>query len=247
MKTSRLLFLLMALTVFAANAVAQNPYTKSFSQAGVVPNRTGWSFWYMPTGVADTLNVKVSYVDTGMASHTPHAHNHDELFILLEGEAILHLNGTETTLHPGDGFMCPGGSSHNIQRADPDHPILYLMFTRETAGGIPAPHQFRKPDYSAADCHVTFRKGRSFWYLAPGLAGSGLNVRSITLRGRRVHHDPADGRQLVYFIMEGKARVTVDGAPVELTAPSVCYVPKGASGSIAAAGGKLRYLQVRTQ
>ena len=77
MKTSRFLFLLMALTVFAANAVAQNPYTKSFSQAGVVPNRTGWSFWYMPTGVADTLNVKVSYVDTGMASHTPHAHNHD--------------------------------------------------------------------------------------------------------------------------------------------------------------------------
>ena len=45
MKTSRFLYLLMALTAFAANAVAQNPYTKSFSQAGVAPNRTGWSFW----------------------------------------------------------------------------------------------------------------------------------------------------------------------------------------------------------
>jgi len=237
---------LSACTTPMSNAPA--PFSNTFSQERVYPNRTGWSYWFMNTDdPADTLNVKISMVDTGMASHNPHRHNHDELFVQLEGDAILHLNGKEQVLHPGDGMYCPGGSSHNIQRTSPDQAIKYLMITREARGGIPAPFPFWKESYDIADCFVPFQDAKSFWYVNPEHTLNGLSVQSVILKGKRAHKDRADGRQLVYVIMEGAADITVDGAPVHLEAPSACLVPKGSAGTIAAATKTMRYLQVRTQ
>ena len=238
--------LLAALLLAVPVLRAQTPYTKTFSRDQVVPNRTGWSFWYLPTGVADTLNIKISHVDTLMYSHTPHSHTHDELFILLEGDAILHLNGEETVLHTGDAMICPSNSSHNIQRTDPAQPIRYMVFTQEArdrAGQQPYP--FYKENYTAADCLTRFRKNRDFWYLSPAQTLGGLNVRHVVLKGKKVRRNPAGG-QLAYVIMEGSADISVDGVPVHLPAESVCYVPKGAASSIASASGRLRYLEVRT-
>lgn len=246
MKTSSLFFLAAALLLTAPVLVAQTPYTKTFSQDQVVPNRTGWSFWYMPTGVADTLNIKISHVDTLMYSHTPHSHTHDELFILLEGDAILHLNGEETVLHTGDAMICPSNSSHNIQRTDPDQPICYMVFTQEARDRSgQQPYPFFKQDYKASDCLTRFHKGRSFWYLSPSRTLGGMNVRNVVLRGKKLRKNPAGG-QLAYVVMEGSALITVDGVPVELPANSVCYVPKGTPSSISPVSGPLRYLEVRT-
>ena len=238
--------ILAALLLTGAGLDAQTPYTKTFSPDGIVANRTGWSFWYMPTGVADTLNIKISCIDTMMYSHTPHQHAHDELFIVLEGDAILYMNGEETLLHPGDGLICPGNSTHNIQRTDPSRPIKYMMFTREArdrSGQVP--HPFFKKDYKAADCLVRFRKNRNFWYLSPKQTLGDMNVRNVFVRGKKVRKNPAGG-QLAYVIMEGTAMVTVDGVPVRLPENSVCYVPKGSASSIVALSDRLRYLEVRT-
>lgn len=246
MKTRSLFFLAAALLLTAPVLVAQTPYTKTFSQDQVVPNRTGWSFWYMPTGVADTLNIKISHVDTLMYSHTPHSHTHDELFILLEGDAILHLNGEETVLHTGDAMICPSNSSHNIQRTDPKRPIQYMVFTQEARDrSQQKPYPFFKKNYKAANCLARFRKNRSFWYLSPAQTLGGMNVRNVVLRGRRVRKNPAGG-QLAYVILEGTAMVVVGGEPVRLPANSVCYAPKGTPSSIFPLSKRLRYLEVRT-
>lgn len=212
----------------------------------VIPNAAGWSYWFIPTGgVADTLNVKMSCVTKGSGQHGGHSHKHSELFVLVEGEAIGQLNGEDHVMHEGDCLFCPGESNHSIRRADPDKAIRYLMFNTETPGGLKAALPFWKERYTVEDCYVPAEK-KSFWYLTPEQTLGGLNVKSVLMKGRKVHKDKADGRQLVYMVMEGTADVTVDGNAVRLPAMSVCYVPAGSSGTIASAGGKMRYLAVRT-
>jgi len=224
----------------------RQPYFKVFSKYDRIPNGNGWSYWYIPTEVADTLNIKVSELNKVMASHEPHQHDHHEYFLILDGDAILHMNGEETLLHPGDGFMCPGESSHALRRASADHPTSYMMFTLETPGGLQETPPYYKEDYKAADCFVPFSKKARFWYLKPKQTLGGLNIQSLRIKKGRARKDPADGRQLAYVILEGTAEVTIDGVAVELPAPAVGYVPAGSRGSVKALSKKLRYLKVRT-
>lgn len=225
---------------------AQTLYTRTFSMDDIKPNAAGWSYWFIPTGgVADTLNVKISCVTKGDAPHGAHRHNHHELFIALEGDSIVNLNGEDRLLHPGDALFCPGGSSHSIRRADLSKQSKYLMLNTDTPGGLPEPLPFWKETYTADDCH-TIAGEKSFWYLRPEQTLHGLNAESVLIKGRKVNKNAADGHQLVYIIMEGSANISVDGETVTLPAMSVCYVPAGASSTIASFGKRMRYIAVRT-
>lgn len=240
-----------AALLFASACVlnAQKPYTKTFSMDDVIPNATGWSYWFIPTGsVADTLNVKMSCLNNaGLSSHDPHRHPHHELFILLEGDAIIQVNGEDHEFHTGDGCICPGNSAHSLRKSDPDVPIRYLMFNTEAARpGLKKPLPFFKESYTAEDCYVASQK-KSFWYLTPEQTCGGLNVRSVLMKGKKTAEYAAENKQLIFVILEGTAKVTVDGSIVELPAMSVCYVPRGSSSSISAVTKQMRYLQVRTQ
>ena len=224
----------------------KEPYYKVFSKYDEIPNGNGWSYWYIPTEVADTLNIKVSQLNKVMASHDPHQHDHHEYFLMLEGDGIIYMNGEETVLHPGDGFMCPGESSHALRRSSADQNITYMMFTLETPGGLHETPPYYKADYKAADCYVPFSSKKSFWYLSPKQTLGGLNIRSVSLKKGRTNTAPADGRQLAYVILEGEADVVIDGTQVRLPATAVGYIPAGQSGSITAVSDNLRYLEVRT-
>ena len=224
----------------------KEPYYKVFSKYDEIPNGNGWSYWYIPTEVADTLNIKVSQLNKVMASHDPHQHDHHEYFLMLEGDGIIYMNGEETVLHPGDGFMCPGESSHALRRSSADQNITYMMFTLETPGGLHETPPYYKADYKAADCYVPFSSKKSFWYLSPKQTLGGLNIRSVSLKKGRTNTAPADGRQLAYVILEGEADVVIDGTEVRLPATAVGYIPAGQSGSITAVSDNLRYLEVRT-
>ena len=224
----------------------KEPYYKVFSKYDEIPNGNGWSYWYIPTEVADTLNIKVSQLNKVMASHTPHQHDHHEYFLMLEGDGILYMNGEETVMHAGDGFMCPGESSHALRRTSEDQPITYMMFTLETPGGLGMTPPFFKTDYKAADCYVPLSNKKSFWYLSPKQTLGGLNIQSLSIKKGKTVKDPADGRQLAYVILEGEADVVIDGTAVRLPATSVGYIPAGQSGSITAVSDNLRFLKVRT-
>ncbi|MBR7025966.1 MAG: cupin domain-containing protein [Bacteroidales bacterium] len=224
----------------------KKPYYKVFSKYDVIPNGNGWSYWYIPTEVADTLNIKVSELNKVMASHEPHQHDHHEYFLILEGDVNCYMNGEETLLHPGDGFMCPGESMHALRRTSADQPASYMMFTLETPGGLGFTPPYFKKDYKPADCYVPFSKKKSFWYLKPSQTLGGLNIQSLRIKKGRIKKDRADGRQLAYVILEGTAEVTIDGVPVELPAPAVGYVPAGGSGSVKALTDNVRFLKVRT-
>lgn len=242
-----------AICIGKSKTTSNLPYVKTFSEADVRPNANGWSFWFIPTGgVADTLNLKMSHVDKGASLHGGHVHNHDEIFIVTEGKAIVNMNGEECTLDVGDAVYCPSGSNHSIRRAGTNAPVSYIMFNRIINGGIKTPYPFWKADYKMEDCHTRFEKDASFWYLRPEQTLGGLNIRSVlTDKGKTLKY-AADGKQMVIFVMDGTADITVTGKEtgrcqtVRLPAMSVCYVPKGAGCTVKAIGGKLRFIEART-
>lgn len=187
-------FLLLAVCTSFAQ-INEKRYTisdciTSFSDERVIKNKTGWAFWFIPAdGIADTLSVKMSCVDKGIKTHEPHSHFEDELFYMVEGTSVVHLNGEEHVLNQGDAFYAPGSSSHNIRRVD-DKPIRYLMFKREIRGKLSKPFLPGKKNYSMKDCLIPFdhslhtpKGGRlNMWYLTKEMSAGGLNAQLHVFR-----------------------------------------------------------------
>lgn len=61
----------------------------------------------------------------------PHVHeNEEEVFYVLQGEAVYNDNGTEQTLTAGDSCICLGGQTHSIaNRADKTLVIFAAILT----------------------------------------------------------------------------------------------------------------------
>lgn len=98
-----------------------------FDESDVQPNASGYAYWFVKQGFAqDGVDLKMSYVDKAQATHPPHSHDNEEIFYVLEGRVIVHLDGKEATLGPHSALYCPKGSLHGIRRAD-DKPARYLV------------------------------------------------------------------------------------------------------------------------
>ena len=221
--------------------------TDTFSDYEVQKNGTGWAYWFIPVnGVGDTLSVKMSYVDQGTQTHTPHKHNDDELFVLIEGQATVTLNGVEQRLNAGDAFYAPSGAYHNIMRVTSRFPIKYVMFKQETTGPIRVPYKVAKENVTMEDCYVAYT-GEDQWYLDPAFTCNQLNAKVRHVNDNAVRTWKGTSDQVVYFIVEGQAKVTVDGQSTILEALSSCYCPAGSKHSIQKVGSRpLRYIEVST-
>lgn len=253
------LLFLVACTSFAQNNKKEYTISNcitSFSEERVIKNNTGWAFWFIPAdGVADTLSVKMSCVDKGIKTHEPHSHFEDELFYMVEGRSVVRLNGEEHVLNQGDAFYAPGNSSHNIRRID-DKPIRYLMFKREIRGDLSKPFLPGKKNYSMKDCLITFdhslqtqKNGRqSMWYLTKEMSAGGLNALLHIFSDSCLYEQDDFSGQEVFFVLEGKAEVSVNGEKRIIEALSSCYCPPNSKHSIQKAGGDiLKFIVVRTK
>lgn len=229
----------------------------SFSEERVVKNSTGWAFWFIPAdGIADTLSVKMSCVNQGIKTHEPHSHYEDELFYMVEGSSIIHMNGEEQVFNEGDAFYAPGNSSHNIRRTDKDQTIRYLMFKREIRGKLSDPFLPGIKDYSMKDCMIPFNptllteKGneKTLWYLTKEMSAGGLNARLCIVSDSDLPEDDGYPGQEVYFILEGQAEVSLNGESRVISSLSSFYCPPGSKHSIRKVGnGVLKYIVTRTK
>ncbi len=219
----------------------------TFDERRVEPNATGWAYWFIPAGgVADTLSVKMSMVDKGVKTHDPHSHFEDELFYMVEGEAIVRLNDEEQRLHPGDAFYAPATSWHNIRRTDMNQRIRYVMFKREFKGKLDKPFLPGKKDYKMVDCYVPYSKANPLWYLKKEMSGNGMTAERIkTSKKQQVKKAT---KQAVYFLLKGEARVSLNGEQCTVRPLTSVYVPKGATFSIRPNGKEaLEYILVHTE
>ena len=257
------IFILLLVVIFVGFAqdnrkgCTLSDYITTFSEDQVLKNKTGWAFWFIPSkGVADTLSVKMSCVDKMLGTHDPHAHFEDELFLMVKGTAIVHLNGEEQKISEGTSFYAPGNSSHSIRRIDENAPIWYVMFKRETPGGLKVPFLPGIKEYSMKDCIVPFSEAaltredneRTMWYLKKEMSTGGLSTRLHIPTDTSMHQAEISPIQEVYFVLEGTAKVTVNGKSRVITALSSCYCPPNSTHSIQKEGDKtLKYLVVRTK
>lgn len=230
-----------------AQRLALKDCIDTFDERRVEPNATGWAYWFIPAGgVADTLSVKMSMVNKGVKTHDPHSHFEDELFYMVEGEAIVSLNGEEQRLRPGDTFYAPATSWHNIRRTDMNRPIRYVMFKREFKGKLNKPYLPGKNDYKMADCYVPYSNANPLLYLTKEMSANGLTAERIkTSKKQQVKKA---NKQAVYFLLKGKAKVCLNGEKCEVHPMSSIYVPQGAYFTICPLGKEtLEYILIHTE
>ncbi len=94
----------------------------------------------------DKVNCHVSVLSPGHCPHTPHAHEREEVLMVLDGEAEIVLADSPDgdpvhveRLEPGSVSYYPGGQHHTIRNAS-DAPVTYLMIDWiGPARKVPAP------------------------------------------------------------------------------------------------------------
>jgi mannose-6-phosphate isomerase-like protein (cupin superfamily) len=59
----------------------------------------------------------------------PHKHDHDTLHIMLSGRMIVHMNGEEHALEPGERFVVPAHVMHSAEVIG-DMPVVCIDATR---------------------------------------------------------------------------------------------------------------------
>lgn len=69
-----------------------------------------------------------------------HTHGADEeLYIVLEGQGIMQVNGQSRTVHAGDIILNKPGWSHGLRNESTDHPLRLLVISvgRPAASDLP--------------------------------------------------------------------------------------------------------------
>ncbi|HEX8149591.1 MAG TPA: cupin domain-containing protein [Pyrinomonadaceae bacterium] len=74
-------------------------------------------FFKSPTATTDELSLHVTTVNPGAASHAPHRHAHEELFIVKEGTVEALVNGEWRKVGPGSVVFCASNELHGIRNA----------------------------------------------------------------------------------------------------------------------------------
>lgn len=73
------------------------------------------SLYKGPTATLDQLEMHVSTLNPGLASHPPHRHVNEELIILREGECETLSNGTWVKVGPGSVVFNASNSLHGFR------------------------------------------------------------------------------------------------------------------------------------
>jgi len=81
-------------------------------------------------GHTDTLMIVIVDFHDGPKSEPdpPHAHPHEQVSYVAEGECLFVMDGEQTRLGPGDVFLVPSGKPHSIQQLT-EHVRLVDCFT----------------------------------------------------------------------------------------------------------------------
>ena len=85
-----------------------------------------------PTATLDELEMHVTTLNPGLASHPPHTHPNEELVIVREGTVEVLNGGSWKRLGPGSVIFNASGSPHALRNVD-DKPAIYHVINWKTA------------------------------------------------------------------------------------------------------------------
>jgi XRE family transcriptional regulator, regulator of sulfur utilization len=106
-----------------AGAQTQKAVMRStlFDWNAVTPQQTEYGarrqFFKSATATTDELSLHVTTVNPGSASHAPHRHAHEEMFIVKEGTVEALVGGEWKRVGPGSAVFCASNELHGIRNA----------------------------------------------------------------------------------------------------------------------------------
>ena len=121
--------------VFEAFAHADNsqsilgPTVFEWDQMKPVKNATGEvrSLYKGPTATVNQLEMHVTTLNPGLASHPPHRHVNEELIILREGECETLSNGTWVKVGPGSVVFNASNSLHGFRNVGTAPAVYHVI------------------------------------------------------------------------------------------------------------------------
>jgi len=127
MKT-KIILILLAMTILPNFLTAQQKdtvniqsviknYVNQFDSTKLSPTNAGYQYWFVDKKTGNGKTLKLSVVKPGAATHPPHKHAEPEIFYILEGTAMLYLNGDSAVAKPNSSFYCPPMSMHGLRNA----------------------------------------------------------------------------------------------------------------------------------
>jgi len=80
-----------------------------------------------PTATVDQLEMHVTTLNPGMASHPPHRHVNEELIIIREGECETLSNGTWVKVGPGSVVFNASNSLHGFRNVGATPAVYHVI------------------------------------------------------------------------------------------------------------------------
>lgn len=86
-----------------------------------------WNYFDRPTAACSDFEMHATRLEAGVNSHPPHTHDQEEILLMLEGDAIMHIDGKEYKTTVGDVIFLDSQVPHGITNAG-DTPCEYFAF-----------------------------------------------------------------------------------------------------------------------
>ena len=122
MFTPRRSLVFLAFALFAVAASAQAPGLRSTTLSWediqakqLSPNGRTRSLFRSPTATLDELEIHVTTLPPGQASHAPHTHPEEEVIIIKEGSVEVHQSGQTRVVGPGAVLFMASYEPHAVR------------------------------------------------------------------------------------------------------------------------------------
>lgn len=86
-----------------------------------------WNYFNRPTAACEDFEMHATKLNAGLSSHPPHTHVQEEVILLLEGRARMHIDGKDYEVAPGDFVFLDSLVPHNITNTG-TAPCVYFAF-----------------------------------------------------------------------------------------------------------------------
>jgi quercetin dioxygenase-like cupin family protein len=186
-----------------------------------------------PTPALVKLEVHVTRLLPGRASHSPHHHAWEEIFLVKEGQLEVSINGAKTTAGPGALVFIASNDVHNVTNVGAA-PSTYFVITYSTSAVHSVPDQPAAQwapkgtlSSSVFDCDALPGppEGHKDVLDSPTVTCLRLESHVSTLRpGTSTTPRNRDEGDELFFVKKGVLEATVNGVTSRLGAGSLYYV-----------------------
>jgi (S)-ureidoglycine aminohydrolase len=93
-------------------------------------NKGRWNYFDRPTASCSDFEMHATQLQARVMSHPPHTHETEEILLMLQGDAIMHIDGVDYQTSAGDVIFLDSMVPHGITNAG-DTPCEYFAFQWE--------------------------------------------------------------------------------------------------------------------